>query len=276
MRASTFHLAALLTLTWQFGMLAQPARPAAGSRDTLTADDIARQIDQRDTGKDSRLEMAMSLFDRQGRARERRLTVTTLRAAGARGDRVLVRFEAPNDIKGTGLLVWEHPAAEDERFLYLPALGRVRRIAGSEKQESFVGSDLSYEDIGGRELDEYQYALPERDATWTSPSGESHPAWRLESRSRDAQAAYPRVISLVRKDNFVVVQADIHNRRGELEKRYQVRDLRLIDGIWTAMALSMTNSLQRTRTELSVTAVKYNVGLSDGAFTRRQLEQPPR
>lgn len=245
-------------------------RPEPGAE---TADWIARQVDERDTGKDSRFEMAMTLFDRQGRTRERRLTVTTLRGSGPRGDRVLVRFEAPNDIKGTGLLVWEHPTAEDERFLYLPALGRVRRIAGAEKQESFVGSDFSYEDIGGRELDDYQYMLVEREATWTSPSGEAFPAWRLESKSRDTRAEYPRVVSLVRKDNFVVVSADIHNRRGEHEKRYEVRDLRQVEGIWTAMALSMVNDLQRTRTELVVTSARYNVGLTESGFTRRELEQ---
>jgi hypothetical protein len=272
---ATLHFIAFLTLACLPGThaLARQQPPAPGAE---TADWIAREIDRRDTGKDSRLAMTMTLFDRQGRTRERRLTVTTLRASGPRGDRVLVRFDAPNDIKGTGLLVWEHPSAEDERFLYLPALGRVRRIAGSEKQESFVGSDLSYEDIGGRELDDYEYALPERNATWASPSGESHPAWRLESKSRDAQAMYPRVVSLVRKDNFVVVQADIYNRRNEAEKRYEVGDLRQIDGIWTAMAVSMANSVQRTRTELTVTSAQYNVGLTDSAFTRRALEQPPR
>ncbi len=267
-------LAAPLALVFVIGALTLAAQRS--EPDAETADWIARQVDQRDTGTDSRLEMTMTLFDRQGRTRERRLTVTTLRGSEARGDRVLVRFEAPNDIKGTGLLVWEHPAGEDERFLYLPALGRVRRIAGAEKQESFVGSDLSYEDIGGRELDEYQYAIVERNSTWTSPSGESFPAWRLESKSRDARAANPRVVSLVRKDNFVVVSADIFNQRNEREKRYEVRDLRQVEGIWTAMALSMANDRQRTRTELAVTSTRYNVGLTENAFTRRELEQRAR
>ncbi len=271
---SRFALSTLLLFISSIGVAVPAAqRPAPGEE---SADWIAMQADERDTGRDSRLDMTMTLFDRQSRTRARGLTVTTLRASGARGDRVLVRFDAPNDIKGTGLLVWEHPSAEDERFLYLPSLGRVRRIAGAEKQESFVGSDLSYEDIGGRELNDYQYAIVERDATWTSPTGEAFPVWRLESKSRDLQAAFPRVVSLVRKDNFVVVSADIYNRRTEREKRYEVRDLRQIDGIWTAMALSMANDLQRTRTELTVNTARYNVGLTDSAFTRRELEQRAR
>ena len=127
-------------------------------RPGLTADQIARQVQDRDTGRDSRADLRMRLFDRRDRVRERALTLTTLRgreAPGAPpsapdGDRLLIRFTFPNDIRGTSFLVWKHPKSEDERFLYLPSLGRVRRIAGSEAQESFVGSDFSYEDIGGR------------------------------------------------------------------------------------------------------------------------------
>ena len=133
-----------------FSVGQQVATPVAGS-----ADWIARQVDRRDTGRDSRLTMRMRLFDRQGRARERTLGVTGLRGQGGAGDRVLVRFTYPNDIAGTGFLVWEHPGAEDDRFLYLPALARVRRITGAERQESFVGSDFTYEDIGGRALEDY-------------------------------------------------------------------------------------------------------------------------
>ena len=129
-------------------------RAAPGS-----ADWIARQVDQRDTGRDSRLTMQMRLFDRQGRARERTLGVNGLRGQGGAGDRVLVRFTYPNDIAGTGFLVWERPGGDDDRFLYLPALARVRRITGAERQESFVGSDFTYEDIGGRALEDYTYTL---------------------------------------------------------------------------------------------------------------------
>jgi Outer membrane lipoprotein-sorting protein len=245
-------------------------KPATGAE---TPEWVAQQIDQRESGRDGRLEMQMKLFDRQGRARERLLVITSLRRSGTRGDRELVRFLSPGDIKGTALLVWEHPRAEDERFLFLPALGRVRRIAGTEKQESFVGSDLSYEDIGGRELDDYTYGFTQRDASWMGPDGQAYPAWQLESRAKDERSAYPRAVSLVRKDNFVVVAADVFNRRNEREKHYQVRRLDRIDGVWTAMDLVMTNETQKTRTELAVTNAKYNIGLTEADFSRRALEQ---
>jgi len=248
-------------------------KPAAGAE---TPEWVAQQIDQRESGRDGRVEMQMKLFDRQGRARERSLVITSLQASGTRGDRELVRFLSPGDIKGTALLVWQHPGAEDERFLFLPALGRVRRISGAEKQESFVGSDLSYEDIGGRELDDYTYAFAQRDASWTAPDGRAHPSWQLESKAKDPRSAYPRAVSLVRKDNFVIVAAEVFNRRNEREKQYQVRRLERIDGVWTAMDLVMTNATQKTRTELLVTSAKYNVGLTEADFSRRALEQGSR
>ena len=238
----------------------------------LTADEIARRVQDRDTGRDARSSMRMKLYDRQGRLRERAMTMSSLRGSG--GDRLLIRFTYPNDIRGTGFLVWEHPQADDERFLYLPSLGRVRRIAGSETQESFVGSDFTYEDIGGREFDEYTYSIVEENASWTPPSGgAARPAWRLESRRKDASAQFPRVVSLILKENFVVVQADIYNRRNEKQKTYGVRRLEQVEGIWTAMDAEMTNALEKSRTELVVEKVDYNVGLKESDFTRRELER---
>src|SRR4051812_46573648 len=152
---------------------------ASGAAQRPTAEQVARGIQDRDTGRDSRAALRMKLADRHGRERERALTLLTLKGKDDAGDRLLIRFTYPNDIRGTGFLVWEHPKGDDERFLYLPSLGRVRRIAGSEAQESFVGSDFSYEDIGGREFDDYTYAFVEENAAWTSPDGKPHPAWRL-------------------------------------------------------------------------------------------------
>ena len=262
-------------------VLALAALPTAGQQ-KLTADDIARRVQDRDTGRDSRAEMRMKLFDRQNRARERALTLTALQGRGnpgvaataPDGDRLLIRFTYPNDIRGTGFLVWEHPGSDDERFLYLPSLGRVRRIAGSETQESVVGTDFTCEDISGRELDEYTYAILEENASWTPPTGgAARAAWRLESRRKDASAQFPRVVSLVIKDAFIVVQADVYNRRNEKQKTYSVKRLEQVEGIWTATASEMTNAQEKTRTELTIESMDYHVGLMESDFTRRALER---
>jgi hypothetical protein len=227
--------------------------------------------------------MRMKLFDRHGRMRERALTMISMRGRGTPGagpgapdgDRLLLRFTYPNDIRGTGFLVWEHPGTDDERFLYLPSLGRVRRIAGAEAQESFVGTDFTYEDISGRELDDYNYDILDENATWTPAGGSARPAWRLESRRKDASAQFPRVVSLVLKDIFVVVQADIYNRRNEKQKAYTVRRLEQLEGIWTAMDAEMSNAQEKTRTELAIESTDYNVGLKEPDFSRRELERTP-
>ena len=272
----------LLCLSLAFVPVLTPGAALQAPRPTPDA--VAKRMQDRDTGRDSRFTMRMKLADRHGRVRERVLDVATLRgreAPGAApgapdGDRRLIRFSYPNDIRGTSFLVWEHPSAEDERFLFLPSLGRVRRIAGSETQDSFVGSDFTYEDIGGRELDEYTYGFSGPDgeaAIWSGAGGQARPAWRLESKRKDSSAQFPRVISLVLKDSFVVVQADVFNRRNERQKVYTVRKLEQIEGIWTVMDSEMANASEKTRTGLVVVRADYNVGLKDADFSRRELER---
>lgn len=273
----------------RFGILACCVAALAvaldGQTPALSADAVARRVHDRDLGRDSRMTFRMRLFDRHNRVRERVMIVTGLRgrpAPGASpsapdGDRVLIRFTYPNDIRGTAFLVWEHPRSDDERFLFLPSLGRVRRIAGAEAQESFAGSDFTYEEIGGREFDDYTYAFAGADgenASWTPPSGgPPQPAWRLESRRKDQSAPFPREVSLVVKESFVVVHADIYNRRNERQKVYTVKQLEQIENIWTATNADMANAIERTRTELAVEAADYNVGLKESDFSRRELER---
>ena len=257
------------------GLSARQTQMPAGSADVRGAW-LARQVEDRDTAKDVRMSIRMRLYDRQNRVRERTLTMMSLRGGPGRptpADRTLIRITHPADISGTGFLVWEQPEAEDERFLFLPSLGRVRRIAGAEAQESFVGSDFSYEDIGGREFDDYQYVLVNDAASWTASDGASHPAYVLESRRRDASSRFPRVVSTVRRDNYVVVHAEIFNRRDERQKTFDVRKLERISGYWTATDLVMSDAAQRTRTELVAADVAYDTGLSADDFSRRALER---
>ena len=225
---------------------------------------VARQAEQRDTGRDGRLTFKMRLFDRQNRVRERALTVLSKKSSA--GDKSLTRFTYPADIAGTGFLVWEHNDQADERFLFLPSLARVRRIAGSEAQESFVGSDFTYEDIGGREFDDYTYTL-------INDTAENGTAYTLESKAKDPNARFPRVVSTVRKDNFVVIRAEIYNKRGDVQKQFEVSRVEKVGKYWTVLAMSMKDLGQQTRTELIVDKAEYDIGLADDVFTRRELEK---
>jgi hypothetical protein len=275
-----FLVLILLTVPGALSFLLSAEETSQTNSGTPTGDWVARQVDARDTGRDAILAMRMRLYDRQGRLRERSLEMRSLRASAkvvdGIGDRVLLRFSYPNDIKGTGLLVLERPGGDDDRYLYLPALGRVRRVAGAERQESFAGSDLSYEEIGGRALEDYTYELLDAKATWTAPDGAAHAAYKLKSVAKDTGLSYPSAISIVRADNFVVVQADVFDRRGTRAKHYEVRRLERISGIWTVMESTMSHDIDRTRTELSVVSAQYDTGLTADALSRRALERPVR
>jgi len=225
---------------------------------------LARQIEDRESGRDGRVTFKMRLFDRQDRVRERALTVVSKKYPS--GDKSLTRFTQPADIAGTGFLVWEHNAAETERFLYLPSLARVRRIAGSEAQESFVGSDFTYEDIGGREFDDYTYTL-------VNDTAANGTAYTLESRAKNPNARFPRILSTVRKDNFVVIHAEIFNKRDELAKVFEASKVEKVGKYWTVMAMTMKDLGQKTRTEMAVEKAEYDIGLGDDIFTRRELEK---
>jgi hypothetical protein len=231
---------------------------------------LAHQIDDRETARDGRVIFKMRLFDRQERVRERDLIVLSKKYPA--GDKSLTRFTRPADIAGTGFLVWEHKSAggskpeEDERFLFLPSLARVRRIAGSEAQESFVGSDFTYEDISGRKFEDYTYTL-------VNDTAANGTAYTLESRAEDPNAKFPRVVSTVRKDNFVVIHADIYGKGAEIAKVFDASKVEKIGKYWTVTAMAMKDLRQKTRTEMTVEKAEFDVGLPDEAFTRRELEK---
>jgi outer membrane lipoprotein-sorting protein len=133
---------------------------AVATEDPITQGEaIAREADRRDRGySDSKAVLVMILQDRKGRTRERRLRIQTLEAPDDKeGDKSLVIFDEPRDIKGTALLSYAHILEPDDQWLYLPALKRVKRISSINKSGSFVGSEFAYEDITGQEFLKYSY-----------------------------------------------------------------------------------------------------------------------
>lgn len=234
---------------------------------------LAERVRDRDQGRDARFETRMRLVDRQGGVRERRFTTAWLRSVKGE-DKGLVRFLAPGDIRGTGLLVLKHGAGEAERFLFLPALGRVRRVAGGESQEAFVGSDFSYEDIGGQDLDAYTYQVLDDQASFQAGDGKHYVCFKLEAKAKDARAPHPTTVSWVVKDSLVVVHSEFFDRAGQKRKTYDVRKIAAVQGIWTVLESVMATERDRTRTELVVDTPKYNVGLTDADVSRRELERP--
>jgi len=227
---------------------------------------VAQKIDEREKGDDARIEMDMTLIDKRGRERHRKLIIIRKDFEGE--DKLLLRFAYPKDIKGTSFLVWEHKGRDNERFLYLPALGRIRRIATREKNENFAGTDFSYEDISGRRLEDYAYQLIQEKII-----SEGKNCYLLASYPKEKDSRYPKILSYVRMDNFVVIKAEYHNRKGEIEKTYKVLNLKKIDGIWTVLDHSMENHRTSHKTFITVKGVQYNGRIPDRRFEKRALKR---
>lgn len=227
---------------------------------------VARRADERDTGRDASLEMEMTLVNKKGIERQRRLVIVRKDFAGC--DKLLLKFTYPHDIEGTAFLVWEHKDDDNERFLYLPEIGRVRRIASREKDENFAGTDFSYEDISGRRLADYTYKIVRESYTYNG-----HECYVLGSYAREKNPRFPKIISLVRRDNFVPIKAGYYNSNGKLEKNYEVRSLKQVDGVWTPLEMVMENTVTGHTTTIVVKQVRYNQGLADELFTRSELKR---
>jgi hypothetical protein len=227
---------------------------------------VAQKVDERETGNDAILQMNMILINKKGIERKRNLF--TIRKDFDGNDKLLLKFTYPNDIKGTSFLVWEHKGRDNERFLYLPALGRVRRIATQEKDENFAGTDFSYEDISGRKLEDYTYKIIEEEIIYKNEK-----CYLIASFPKEKDAKYPKIVSWVKKDNFFVIKSEYYNKRGEIEKTFYVHKLEKIDGIWTSIELLMENHMMNHKTFITITEVEYNKGIPDFRFERRELEK---
>ncbi|MGD8515231.1 MAG: outer membrane lipoprotein-sorting protein, partial [Granulosicoccaceae bacterium] len=118
---------------------------------------IAVEADRRDTGfGDSKAEMKMILRNRHGEESVRDMRVKVLEVKDD-GDKSIFVFDRPRDVKGTGLLSYSHKVGNDDQWLYLPALKRVKRISSANKSGSFMGSEFAYEDFASQEVEKYTY-----------------------------------------------------------------------------------------------------------------------
>src|SRR3990172_1448528 len=134
------------------------ARPVAAQP---TADEIMTKahLAMYYAGEDMRARVTMRLVSRDGGERIRELTMSRRDLKEGGEQRYFIYFHRPPDVRDMTFLVWKYPGRDDDRWLYIPALKLVRRIAASDKRSSFAGSDFSYEDVSGREPEEDTHKL---------------------------------------------------------------------------------------------------------------------
>lgn len=232
----------------------------------MTGRQIAEAVYNRDDGKDGTFQMQMLLVDKNGRTRERELVIKSK----DEGEKVntFIEFMSPADIRQTRFLTLENPGEDDTQYLFLPAVGRARRIVSGQKSQSFVNTDFTYEDMQRRHPDEDDHKLIREEAfgEWQCHLIEATP-------TKAADSQYSKRLVWVHKESFVVVRVDFFDKKDKLCKQLKVSKLTLQSDIWTAMATTMETLKRQTTTHMNVKQVAYNQGLDDGVFSVRQLEE---
>ncbi len=237
----------------------------SSAAEPLTGESLARQVFDRDRGRNSISTATMILENDKGNKRSRTFTVLRVLEDGL--ERQLLRFTAPADINGTGFLTIEQPGYETEQFLYLPALRRSRRIVASQKSHQFVNSDFTYEDMERHPVDHYAYAL----------KGETRvdniDCHVLETRPKDkVDSQYSLVVSRIAKDSLVTLSADYHDQSGTHIKTYQVLGLEKRQDIWTETVIVMEDLVKRHKTHIILEHIDYNTDLTPDKVSKAALE----
>ena len=223
-------------------------------------------------GKDLKARVTMKLIAKDGRERVRDLTMLRLNA-GERGEqKYFLYFHKPADVRRTALMIWKYPAREDDRWIFVPAVDLVRRIAADDKRSSFVGSDFTYEDVSGRDVEDdvHRVVRPEKVGDRDCEVVESVPKSPTDHAKR---------LTWIDDANRLPLKIEYRDERGEALRLFtadEVKEVKAGDrSYWTATRRTMKDVRSGHRTEVSLTSVEYDVGLEDGLFTERNLRNPP-
>jgi len=265
-------LAAALAIASAADLRADTADVAAAA--LPPGDEIAQRINARAEGAHFLGLLTLELTDRRGNQRVREVRTARRDVEGQRQS-VFV-FDAPPDLRGTGLLLHDHAdaARDDDQWLYLPAARRVRRVATGDRGGSFVGTDFSFDDMknGARvAIGDYRWKTLRREPL------DGHPCWVIEATPIDAdvvaELGYGRVELWVDEEIAMTRRADVWDPLGAHLKTVDTRDIRQVAGIWTAHEISAENHQTGQRTVLRLRSANYDVEPVADIFTPGALER---
>jgi outer membrane lipoprotein-sorting protein len=215
----------------------------------------------------------MVLIDKNGNTRNR--DIKSYGKDFGEDEYRIMFFKSPADVKNTAFLTYDYDdsSRDDDQWLYLPALKKVKRIPTSDKSSSFMGSDFSYFDMTDRDLEDYDFKLLKE----TKVRGNK--AWMIQAIPRTAEvvkeSGYTKSIALVRQDNYVVVRS-IGFMKNNRKKYLDVKKLHKQDGVWLIDEMTMTTKKGKStahKTILKFSNIKLNKDIDDNIFTTRRLEK---
>lgn len=218
----------------------------------------------------------MTITDKSGKTRERSMEVRTIKFKD--GDKKLVLFQSPADIRNTGLLSidYKDPNKDDDQWLYMPALHRSSRITSKDKSGSFIGSDLSYADMTRRDADAYNYTMLKQ-----SDKVGDEDCWMIEgvpkTEKEKSETGYAKADYWISKKGLYPIQAKIWLAKGNRIKYIKYGDNKKIDGIWVSLKVTvrtMKEDKVESTTVLATSAVRFSQSsVQDSEFSQSRLEK---
>lgn len=239
--------------------------------ESLTGYEIARRADEVDEGKTSVRTATMTLTNKKGAVRTREVTMKSKDYGDAK--KTVVVFTVPKDVAGVAYLMFDYPDKADgtkpdsDNWLYMPAMKKVRRISGSTRQDDFMGTDFTYEDMGDRGLSKDDFNLLGEETV------EGAECYKVECVAKDKGEKNPRRIVWFRKDNYLMQKAEFFDRQNTLQRELSCSEISQIDGIWTTGKMFIKNVQTGHSTLLEMKNVQYNTDLSDSLFTVSAIER---
>jgi outer membrane lipoprotein-sorting protein len=229
-------------------------------QEKLTADQIMQKVDTRIIPQDMTAMMKMDLISKKGNVRSR--AMKTYRMSD---DKQIMWFLEPADVKGSSFLRLSHDDRDDDMWLYLPAFGKVRRIASHAKKGNFMGSNFTYEDLGDRKLKDYTYKLLKEETIGNKA------CWVVESIPKPHLTTdYAKIISWVWKDDYLAVKEEFYDKKGNLKKVMNV-DLQRVDKYRVPSKITMEDLKSSHKTELIFDQIKVDTGLKDEIFSTNYM-----
>jgi hypothetical protein len=219
-------------------------------------------------GNDGKTTAKMIITNKQKQKREREFNILRKDMEDGGDQKYFVYFQNPPDVRKMAYMVHKHadPNKDDDRWLYLPALSLVRRIAAGDKRTSFVGSDFLYEDVSGRSLEEDTHELIET-------TDEFFIVKNVPKQPDTVEFNYYNV-SIDRK-TFVPMKMEFYDKDDKLYRTIESVNVETIQGFPTVTKSVVSDIKTGSKTEMEFSNVKYDIGLGD-IFTERYLQRPPR
>lgn len=227
--------------------------------------EIAKAANNADEGFGSlEVNLKMILKNKNGQKSERQMTNKILELIED-GDKSLVAFHTPRDVKGTATLTFTHKLGSDDQWLYLPSIKRVKRISSSNKSGPFMGSEFAFEDLSSDEVEKYTYKfIEEKDGLII-----------VEQDPVDPKSGYARrLVSYNKNKGYRVEKIEFFDRKNELLKTLVHNDYKQYKGKhWRSGTMVMTNHQNGKETTLLFSDYNFGVELADEDFTENALKR---